>query len=191
MIFIKVQSHISACRILTQILKKQERLSDQIQRRNNVKNTAWERNASEAYSTGDKRHGQTKPKRQAHSADVERKGTAVTVSQVEIPATLPVKRTTRPKKAKIIQQAVEEITQDSDYQTEVHLVDSSDGENQSDEEEDNGAIPRINTWGTKATCSSFSFTNSGGGVTINRGIGNIINTNISNASNDRSDNYHY
>jgi hypothetical protein len=186
----EVQSHISTCRILTQILKKQERLSDQIQRRNDVNNIAWKHNAAEAYSTGDKRHGQTKPKRQVYSVDVERKeGTAETVS-LKVPTALPqVKRRARPKKAKIIQE-VEGTTRDSNHQTEALLVDSSDRENQSDEEESE-AIPTINTPRTKATCSSFSFTNSGGGKMINQGIGNITNTNISNISNDRSDYYHY
>lgn len=176
---------------MTQILKKQEGLSDQIQRRNDVKNIASKRNAAEAYSTGDKRHGQTKPKRQPYSVDIEREGTTATVS-LEVSATLPVKRTTRPKKAKIIQE-VKGTTRDSHRRNEAHIVDSSDHENQSDEEEneENEAIPTIKTSRTKATCSSFSFTNSGGGITINRGIGNIINTNISNASNDRSDNYYY
>jgi len=67
----EIQSHINACRILTQILKKQERLSDHIQRRNDAKSIASKRNAAEAYSTEDKRHDQIKPKRRTYSINVE------------------------------------------------------------------------------------------------------------------------
>jgi len=67
----EVQSHINTCRLLAEILKKQEHLSDQIQRRNDARDIVSRSNVHDH---------QTKPKRQTYSIDVEGTGTTATVS---------------------------------------------------------------------------------------------------------------
>ena len=275
--FYQIQSHINACRLLNQILEKQDRLSDQIQRKGDIKNIVLKSNAVEAYSQGDKRDDhQTKPIQHAYLVDVERKGTTATVS-LEVETVECMTRSTETKKTTEI--TVEKTTPKSaqrtgDPDTQVdnfsgsgnqsdeddellsiinppsrsssksnlsssaprnraqrtedfdpRLYDFSEDEYQSDddeeedeeEEEDDGdkvpptmntsrrssskpnlssSAPRKPTHKNHATpspspCPFFSFTNSGGGVTINRGIGNITNSNISNIGNNRSKNYYH
>ena len=195
---------------MAQILKKQERLSNHIRRRNNSKSVVPKTNA--ANEPNDNYHEYQK--RRIYSNDVERESTIVTAS--------PVEWIVRSEQPKITEEPAEEINRESDRQTEdldAQFDGFSKGKNQSDAQ-----VSTTNTTKTKTRRSSsgpirrsftsrnrpratrenhsiravspgpysaFSFTNSGEGVMVNQRIGNVALTNISNVGNEQSEYYHY
>ena len=187
------------------LLKKQERLSNHIRRRNNSGDVP---KINAANKSNDDYHEH--PKRRIYSIDTERASAIATMP-------LDVEWMARSEQPKIPEEPAEEINWESDDLTEDA---DAQGKNQSDAQvsttntttktktrrsssrpirmsftsrnqpratRGNHSIPEL----SPVPHLTFSFTHLGEGLMVNQNMGNVALTNISNAGNEGSEYYHY